>query len=240
MAPIKRTADSSPTSLKHELEKATNAELKDLLVELLQEMKEMRKEIAELKSAPPPTAECGYPKWLNLDPTTRIIADGNPVLGTMLHHSKVIQYGALAYEKFYVAVVEKLEDRDKTTNKTASDRQFVDAICDKAELERPTDVWRIPTKNTTFDRPLKIRFSSRHIRDQFLKKFRANCPAVNNHAAPTARRDLTPYELGTLKNLKRVCYEANQAEGLFKYYVRDLSVVEITSPQPLKSRSNNA
>ena len=52
------------------------------------------------------------------------------------------------------------------------------------------------------------------------------------------RRDLTPLELDYLYKLRKHAYNSNKACGLFKYVVRDLQIVELPNPKPLRAQNH--
>lgn len=107
--------------------------------------------------------------------------DGNPQLRNMVHGSNLIKYAALAHEKSFVAVFERLEDTDKHSDKLQSDADFIHSICTKA-------IWRIRTRNNNFDRPVR-----------YWNEICSIVPAHSN--ADSLRRYLQSLDINTFSDL---------------------------------------
>ncbi|KAH7704956.1 Protein Y73B6BL.16 [Aphelenchoides avenae] len=86
---------------------------------------------------------------------------------------------------------------------------------------------------------LKVPFKTKAARDTFIKnlwsyKKSPTFPALYKDVS--VRRDLTPEELKTHRALRQQCYDQNKECGQFKFLYRDLRIIELTNPQPLKTR----
>ncbi|CAD6196814.1 unnamed protein product [Caenorhabditis auriculariae] len=133
-------------------------------------------------------------------------------------------------EKSFQAVIERLDD-SKTPAQDKNDRDFVDAICAEAGIPCPDEVFRHQCDAKR--RPLKIRFGSTYNRDIFIRRFRHSVPVVSLSCPmnPRCRRDMTLTELSLLRSLRKKAYEDNAKAGIFKYFVRDLEIVETDKPR---------
>ncbi|CAD6187349.1 unnamed protein product [Caenorhabditis auriculariae] len=110
-------------------------------------------------------------------------------------------------EKSFQAVIERLDD-SKTPDQDKNDKDFVDAICAEAGIPCPEEVFRHQCNAKR--RPLKIRFASTYSRDLFIRRFRHSIPVVSLSCP------LNPH---------------NVKAGIFKYFVRDLEIVETDKPR---------
>ncbi|CAD6187975.1 unnamed protein product [Caenorhabditis auriculariae] len=133
-------------------------------------------------------------------------------------------------EKSFQAVIERLDD-SKTPDQDKNDKDFVDAICAEAGIPCPEEVFRHQCDAKR--RPLKIRFASTYSRDLFIRRFRHSIPVVSLSCPlnPRCRRDMTLTELSLLRSLRKKAYEDNVKAGIFKYFVRDLEIVETDKPR---------
>ena len=88
-------------------------------------------------------------------------------------------------------------------------------------------------------RILKVSFRDKKSRDTFLFNFRkaiVRIPSIPKSIS--VRRDMTQQELSILYELRKQAYLKNQAEGLFKYVVVDLSIITLKNPHPLRTKNN--
>ncbi|KAH7723388.1 hypothetical protein AAVH_09104 [Aphelenchoides avenae] len=84
-----------------------------------------------------------------------------------------------------------------------------------------------------------VPFKTKAARDTFIKnlwsyKKSPTFPALYKDVS--VRRDLTPEELKTHRALRQQCYDQNKECGQFKFLYRDLRIIQLTNPQPLKTR----
>jgi len=87
---------------------------------------------------------------------------------------------------------------------------------------------------------IKVPFTSKMARDQFIQSFWANArdPTFRKaYEGVSVRRDLTPDELKVHHSLRSECYRRNKDCGLFKFLYRDLRIIELSDPKPLRSQA---
>jgi hypothetical protein len=212
----------------------TIEELKTIIIKLCEETKSLRQEIVELKSNPQ-TTPFGCPPWYveKLDETQKKLA-ADPTASSLMYSSFLINESVKAIKKSFNAVIEGLADiPDRTVTKVENDAKFVADICARGQLAAAVECWRQPSKNPNRPRVVKVRFLTVTDRDNFIVNFRKLCP-VFSARAPSCRRDMTVPELQLLYSNRQSCREANIKCGQFKYYTRDLKIVEMKVPQPLR------
>ncbi|CAD6191545.1 unnamed protein product [Caenorhabditis auriculariae] len=129
-----------------------------------------------------------------------------PDISSLSSRVKLSGEVAALNQKSYQAVVERLYDA-KNKNQDDLDKQFIDDICIDADLRCPIEVFRHDCDSER--RPLKT-------------------------IPPRCRRDMTLTELSLLRRLRKKAYEDNVKVNAFKYYVRDLEIVELDTPRPFK------
>jgi hypothetical protein len=78
-------------------------------------------------------------------------------------------------------------------------------------------------------RPLKILTKSNEARERIIRAYRAYKPQ-DAPAGSYCRRDMTPTELAEDRRLKSQAYETNSKEGLKKWTVRNLQLIELKGP----------
>jgi hypothetical protein len=156
----------------------------------------------------------------------------NYALFTKMVHEATLDAEVIA-EKSKRAVVERLPedvDADELIAKIAEE-----AGVDGQLLE---DIHRHPrVKKTDGGKPriIKVPFSTKNARDTFIRGFRKAIMAIQNTPKNLiVRRDMTPTELNILYSLRRQAYDMNKSNGLFKYVVSDLQIIELKSPKPWK------
>ncbi|KAH7706018.1 Protein Y73B6BL.16 [Aphelenchoides avenae] len=87
---------------------------------------------------------------------------------------------------------------------------------------------------------IKVPFTSKMARDQFIQSFWTNArdPTFRKaYSGVSVRRDLTPDELKVHHSLRSECYHRNKECGLFKFLYRDLRIIELSNPKPLKTEA---
>ncbi|KAI1698924.1 hypothetical protein Ddc_18843 [Ditylenchus destructor] len=62
---------------------------------------------------------------------------------------------------------------------------------------------------------------------------------LQTSAKVRVRRDMIESELAKLRDLRNQCYELNHKENLFRWYVRDLEIVEVRDPKPFNAKKND-
>ncbi|KAH7708169.1 Protein Y73B6BL.16 [Aphelenchoides avenae] len=95
-------------------------------------------------------------------------------------------------------------------------------------------------KGENKNRILKIPFTSKEARDKFIRNFWSSYkdPDFNKfYQGLYVRRDLTPSELSLHQSLRSEAYRKNQDCGEFRYVYRDLRIVELKNPKPLKTHT---
>jgi hypothetical protein len=163
------------------------------------------------------------------DYETSYLAMGCDILRNAVHVSS----------KDTVAVIENLADNNPQSTDYSQEQTFCNDICEKAGITKPSSVWRhtpkgIKPNSRVSPRPriVKVKFASVQERNNFIYKFRSNLtrdpsPLISGRP-PSVRRDMVPMELALLYKLRKRCYEMNQAAGQRAYYVRDLTICEVT------------
>jgi hypothetical protein len=232
----KRPASDSPKTL------ASNVTME----QLLSKYDEMMQTIVSLKTLVENSLVFKPPDALfvnSLSPIMKNLANNSIEAYALLRTTATIREAAQAYEKNFCAVIEHLPDSDTDSTKLDSDQKYVNDICDKAGIEKPLEVWRHEPKRQNADgnkvarkkpRIIKVKFSTKAARNEFLRKFTKNRAIIPNSRNPTVRRDMTPTELNLLYLVRRQAYEANREVNKFMYVVHDLNIVELANPQPLR------
>jgi hypothetical protein len=205
---------------------------------LTAEVTALRKEVAELREQRATSA--ALPKWYqsitDSNPLLKAIFTDEPELRNSAYSAYMIRQATKAQEKNYIAVIEKLIHQDNSKDLKQLDAEFVNRICEQAQIVRPTDTWRIQIKNTNRTPPLKVRFPTTKDRDAFIFNFNRSLPPNLPSPRPTTRRDLTVPELQFTYSLREKARIANEDCNLFRYVVRDMDIVELKNPQPLKKQ----
>lgn len=202
---------------------------------LTDEIRDLRQEIVNLKIGPQ-TLPYGCPPWVFRrlpKPMQEICSYGDEDIPNLLFSTFMIREVVKANKKSFNAVVERLPESDKTIAKSDEDFKFVSDLCISANISKPEECWRQYSKNPDRVRPLKVRFTAVSDRDAFLKSFRKFCPIARGQPTISARRDMTVPELQLLYKLRERCRIENEMSGCFKFFVCDLSVVELARPQQL-------
>lgn len=172
------------------------------------------------------------------------LAATRPDVSYLAHHIDIAKTANLMAQKSFYAVVENLcEPTDIAVDKSkrqssVADSRFVQDICTRAEITKPCETWRHPSKSQIKPRPLKVRFETVAARDDFLREFSRNLANNFTGRRPTVRRDMTPVELKLLYELRKEVYARNKAAGQIAFVVRDLDIIELKSPRPFKISSS--
>uniref|UniRef100_A0A8R1I7Z1 Uncharacterized protein n=1 Tax=Caenorhabditis japonica TaxID=281687 RepID=A0A8R1I7Z1_CAEJA len=141
-------------------------------------------------------------------------------------------------EKSVVAVLENVPD-NLQGNQSISDNIFLDKLCASCpSLPKPVLNFRVKCVSPTVEcRPTKVKFSTQNDRDIFIRTFSKALRELPDRPATKrpirVRRDMTRDELTLLRSLRKKCFEANQKAGEIRYFVRDLEIVQLTTPRPL-------
>lgn len=142
------------------------------------------------------------------------------------------------------AVIEKLPQLASE----AEEQERIKSIVTECNLLEKLDPSSPPHRHPLFTRQqpnnsrpkiTKVFFVDKNSRDLFLQRFyNAKRKIQSIPSYVFCRRDLTPFELDYLYKLRKHAYNANKACGLFKYVVRDLQIIEISNPKPLRAQNN--
>ena len=234
----KRSNPDSPTSVKATVTEEFLTKMQENYTTLAQDIKSIKHDLSLANSA----QVLGTPKWFFDKMSTNLqgASRSDPSIPTLAYSSFLVREAAKATEKSFNAVIEKLPDSVVRNNDThevlPSDGTFINAICEKGGLAKPTSFWRQPSKNPKNPRVIKVHFDSTKDRNNFIFNFRKNLPALPDQPRlPTCRRDMTVPELNLLYSLRKECYNANCQVGQMKYYVKDLDIAELSTPRPLNT-----
>lgn len=253
MAKEKTTSESSATDNTDDEVKALKALVKEssksvkLLVTtvntlltkfdtLMEEVGELRKEnaalkdtIAEFQRAPPTQRNASF----NASEIAKLVGE-------------VVAEKELMREKSHRAVIEKFEESGGPDNNITAnnDADFIQKMAQHIGIAANEVVvekcHRYGVRKVGRSRLIKVQFSSKKARDSFLFGFRknlSNFPQVNKKVS--VRRDMVQSELDKYYELKKEAYDKNVACGMFKYFVSDLILKEISNAQPLKAASKS-
>jgi hypothetical protein len=145
---------------------------------------------------------------------------------------QVMKEVATVEEKSHNAVIvgyPEQTDRDQAT----VDHDCI-AISDfllraKVAPEDIIEIRRHGQKRDGRHRPLKVLTRSNEVRERIIRSFRALKP-TDTPAGAYCRRDMTPTELAEDRRLKSLAYDLNCKEGVKKWTVRNLQMIELTGP----------
>ncbi|ULT91848.1 hypothetical protein L3Y34_009502 [Caenorhabditis briggsae] len=122
----------------------------------------------------------------------------------------IAKQAAQLLEKSSRAVIERFPD-DKTPEQNQKDTEFINKISTRHSLPTPYQVYR--HECTSSRRPLKLQFSSKTERENFIKgfnKIRFTDPDISAiDPKLRVRRDLTRPELETLRASRKFVYDEN-------------------------------
>jgi len=139
------------------------------------------------------------------------------------------------------AVIERMPESDDAGHDTQMVTDIVTkcGVLDSCLIEQSHRFGAVK-KGENKNRILKIPFTSKEARDKFIRNYWTSYkdPEFNQlYKGLYVRRDLTPSELSLHQSLRSEAYRKNQDCGEFRYMYRDLRIVELKSPKPLKTNT---
>uniref|UniRef100_A0A8R1IUD1 Uncharacterized protein n=1 Tax=Caenorhabditis japonica TaxID=281687 RepID=A0A8R1IUD1_CAEJA len=209
----------------------------------------LKSELKEIRVQPvghfPPLGSANLTRAASRQSPCPLYADvikKNPHFSAVSNRVALVSDVLAMEQKSCTAVLENLND-SKTDDQSNIDTALISNFCVDSSLPTPTRIFRVDCKfENTISRPTKVSFKNQKDRDAFLHGFYAKWRGYSRRPQGPrpvrARRDMTREELKVLREVRKEAHEANVKEGLIKFAVHDLQIVELKKPRAFPSASS--